>query len=108
MKVLNDLVAQGFAANASAFAGGGGSVVMSQVTVNFGTFPVTSALFTLTGATLGQKVMALATTEGSMDDLEMDGLVVSGKITATDTLVLAITAVPGPVVGSRTINVLLG
>lgn len=110
MKVLNDLVASGFASNSSAFAGGGGSVSMSQVTVDFGTTPVSSALFTvaLVGVTVGQKVMALATASGSLDELEMDGLVVAGRVPANDTLELAITALQGPVVGSKLINVLLG
>lgn len=109
MKVLSDLVAEGFASGASAFAaGGGGSVTMSSVTIDFGANAIYSGSYTVTlsGATVDQKVMMLPV--GDSDELEMDGITCSAKVTSSDTITVYITANPGPISNTRNFNILLG
>lgn len=108
MKALSDIVAEGHSSNASAFAGGGGGITISAVTLDFGAVPVSSAgfSFSLAGATVGQR--AIMVPAGASDELEMDGFTCAARVSATDTVTAYIAAVPGPVTGQRTFNISLG
>lgn len=74
-----------------------------QVTVDLGTTPVRSGRVTVTalGAQIGQRVVIVADATALGDELEMDGLSCSGRVSATDTVEIFVAAVPGPVRGVR-------
>lgn len=86
----------------------------TQVEVDFGASPVRSKRFTLTGtaATTTSKIFAMAssaTATGRKDgDLEMDSLECAAHCPTNGTIMLNITANPGPIKGKRLINYFLG
>lgn len=95
-------------------AGGGGSVSVAEVTVNF-TSARAIQTFTVAvpGATVGQKVMAAISAKMpagvDMDELEMDPLTVAAAVTAADVVTLIVTSVTGSRIrGQRNINLILG
>lgn len=108
-QALSNIVAEGHNSNRGAFEAGG-SPTIAQVVVDFGATPRSSARFavTVSGATVGQRVVAVASADTNGDELEMDNLVCAGRVTATNTVELFVSAVPGPVRGQRRINVLVG
>lgn len=75
------------------------------VTLDFGTIPVDGAVFTFAapGAAVGAAVLMSAALDPSYDDdeLEADGLLCAARCSATGTITAAITAVPGPITGTR-------
>lgn len=91
------------------FVGGGGSAVVDQVTLDFGAAPVFAKTFTFTvaGAVAGQKVV-MSTESDAEGETEMDGFACAARCPATDTVAASIQAVPGPVTGSRTFNLIRG
>jgi hypothetical protein len=94
--------------------GGGGSFAVAQATVDFGSIPARHKTFdvSVSGATVGQKVIASASLEmpGTVDEdeLEMDMLAIAGRVSAADTVRLIIAAIPGPITGQRNINITVG
>lgn len=105
MEALSDIQKSG----TSAFSAGG-SVSATQVILDFGAEPVSSKRFsfTLTGATVGQKVLMTPAADTDDDELEMDNFACAARVSATNTIVAYIAAVPGPVIGQRRFNVILG
>jgi hypothetical protein len=96
-------------------AGGGGSVVIEAVTVDFGADGALSKTFdvSVTGATVGQKVLASVSLDMPAgvdeDELEMDMITVAGRVSAADTVRLIAASVSGTAVsGQRTINLTVG
>jgi hypothetical protein len=96
-------------------SGGGGSFAVTSVTVDFGSVPVSSKAFsvTVTGASVGQKVIASASLDmpGTLsdDELEMDMLACAGRVTATNTVRVIVACVAGSqITGQRNINITLG
>jgi hypothetical protein len=77
-------------------------------TLDFGSNPQWSAMFTVTtvAATVGQDVIMVASGENG-DELEMDGFTCSARVTATNTIQAWVTALPGPVAGTRIFQFLL-
>lgn len=92
-------------------AAGGGSVTITQLTVDFVT-PSRAAFFdvTLTGAVVGQKVVAAPSLDMpsgvSEDEMEMDPIAVAGRVVATNTVRLLVSS-SGVISGQRNINVMV-
>jgi Protein of unknown function (DUF2793) len=92
---------------------GGGGVVISQVTLDFGAAPVWSKTFDtpLAGASAGQKVIATlsAAMPGALssDELEMDGITVFATVISPNSVRIIAAANPGPVSGQRNFNLTL-
>lgn len=84
----------------------------TEVTVTF-TELRQSAFFdvTVTGAAVGQRVMACASLDMpagvAEDEIEMDPLTVSGRVVSADTVRLLVAA-NGPIIGARNVNVMVG
>ena len=111
MKSYSDIFASGHNSDRSAFVdttGGGGS--FTTVSVDFGTTPVYSKAFTVTvtGATTLNKIVATEETSLTLDEVEMDALILAGHVSATDTVTIYATATPGPITGTRYVNISLG
>lgn len=97
----------------SAFTlGGGGSGLFASVLVDF-TTPSSARFFevTVTGATTGMRVVgsaSLSTPAGvAEDELEMDPITVSGRVSATDTVRLLVSS-SSVLFGQRLISLSLG
>lgn len=104
-----DIVALGHNASRSAFeaGGGGGGVSIVEVMVDFGFTPKTSHEVSITTTcSLGQKV--IMTPSPDSDEYEMDNFACAARVTATNTIQAFITAIPGPVIGQRNFNLLIG
>lgn len=119
---LKDQIAAGFGrlasaivalkADVDALGGGGGSVVIRSVEVDFGdgamsrTFEVAVA-----GAVLGQKVLAAPSLDMpaglSSDEIEMDPITCAGAVTAAGIVTLVVSST-GSIAGKRNINLTLG
>lgn len=84
----------------------GGSVY--EVEVNLGVVPVLdkSVSWTHVGALTSQRV--LVSPARTSDELEMDPLVVSAAVTATDTITASVSGLRGPVSGARTLYYTIG
>jgi hypothetical protein len=85
-------------------AGGSGSPITTVAV----TFPssgskVLTQTVTVSGATLGQKIICSALND--TDELEMDMLVCSGVVTATDTVKLTVSSIGEAHHGVRNINI---
>jgi len=93
---------------------GGGTASVSTVTVDFGTMPVSSKSFVVpvTGAMLGQKVIAVPSLDMPVgvdeDELEMDMLTCAARVMAADSVKLVVASVGGSVSGQRAFNILVG
>jgi hypothetical protein len=81
-----------------------------QVTVQFGAVPVRShrATIPMVGALPGQTVVMVPAADLAGDELEMDTFVCAARVITPGQIDAFITAVPGPVVGSRRFNLSLG
>jgi hypothetical protein len=93
--------------------GGGGGVAPVQATVDFGLGKLEIvADVTVTGATVGQKVVATPSMDMpsgvSEDELEMDMLACAGRVVSTNTVRLTVASLRSGIVGQRNINVLVG
>jgi hypothetical protein len=90
-------------------AGGGGAVIYTA-TLDFGAVPVPAKTFVFAhgGAALGQKIIMVAsaamTGTLSEDELEADMLVCAAKVSAADVITAVVSALPGPVSGTRNFN----
>lgn len=84
----------------------GGSVY--EVEVNLGAVPVLdkTVSWTHVGALTSQRV--LVSPARTSDELEMDPLVVSAAVTATDTITASVSGLRGPVSGPRTLYYTIG
>lgn len=84
----------------------GGSVY--EVEVDLGAVPVldTTVSWTHVGALTSQRV--LVSPARTSDELEMDPLVVSAAVTATDTITASVSGLRGPVSGTRTLYYTIG
>lgn len=84
----------------------GGSVY--EVEVNLGAVPVLdkTVSWTHVGALTSQRV--LVSPARTSDELEMDPLVVSAAVTATDTITASVSGLRGPVSGTRTLYYTIG
>jgi hypothetical protein len=89
---------------------GGGSVTITEVSVDFGPNPVYSKSFTLNipNATVGQKVMLSPSSNNTGDELEMDNYAIGGRVSDTNTVIVSVTAIPGPVSNTRYFNLIIG
>lgn len=95
---------------------GGGSVTIIEQEIDFGATPVYSKSFSLTiPATIGQKVMITPSSVNAYGrgidgffELEMDNFICSGAVFDTDSVIVSITAVPGPVANTRNFNLIIG
>lgn len=75
--------------------------------LNFGSSAVFSGVFTInTPAAVGRPAIVTASAANG-DELEFDGFTCSAVIDAIDTVTIYATANPGPVVGSRTFDLLI-
>ena len=95
---------------------GGGSTPISitEVEIDFGTKPVTSKSFTVTDAAVSatSKISIVpsaktATGRVNTDDMEWDGLSLAA-VAGTGSFTVYAVANPGPVVGKRVINYIVG
>lgn len=84
----------------------GGSVY--EVEVDLGVVPVLdkSVSWTHVGALTSQRV--LVSPARTSDELEMDPLVVSAAVTATDTITASVSGLRGPISGTRTLYYTIG
>ena len=84
----------------------GGSVY--EVEVDLGAVPVLdkTVSWTHVGALTSQRV--LVSPARTSDELEMDPLVVSAAVTATDTITASVSGLRGPVSGTRTLYYTIG
>lgn len=84
----------------------GGSVF--EVAINLGAVPRLDATVSWShvGALTSQRV--IASPARTSDELEMDPLVVSAAVTATDTITASISGLRGPVSGTRTLYYTIG
>ena len=95
---------------------GGGStpIAITEVEIDFGTKPVTSKSFTVTDAAVSatSKITLVpsaktATGRVNTDDMEWDGLNLAA-VAGTGSFTVYAVANPGPVVGKRVINYIVG
>lgn len=99
--------------SADATGGGGGSVTPVQVTVDFGSVPVQSKTFdvAVTGATVGQKVVASASLDMpagvSEDEIEMDPIFCAARVLSTNTVRLVVASL-FQITGQRNVNLVMG
>ena len=79
-----------------------------EVDVDLGVVPVLdkTVSWTHVGALTSQRVIASAAR--TSDELEMDPLVVSAAVTATDTITASVSGLRGPVSGTRTLYYTIG
>lgn len=79
-----------------------------EVDVDLGVVPVLdkSVSWTHVGALTSQRV--LVSPARTSDELEMDPLVVSAAVTATDTITASVSGLRGPVSGARTLYYTIG
>ena len=79
-----------------------------EVDVDLGAVPVLdkTVSWTHVGALTSQRVIASAAR--TSDELEMDPLVVSAAVTATDTITASVSGLRGPVSGTRTLYYTIG
>jgi hypothetical protein len=88
----------------------GEAASITAVTLNFGSVPVYSKVFTIShsGAQVSQNVIMVPSAKMpagvALDELEMDALTVSAYVSAADTITALVTANPGPVSGQRAFN----
>lgn len=84
----------------------GGAVY--ETTVDLGSVPVldASVSWSHVGALTSQRVIASAAR--TSDELEMDPLVVSAAVTATDTITASVSGLRGPISGTRTLYYTIG
>lgn len=94
--------------------GGGGSLTVYTVEVDFGSLGEHSKTFdlSLAGAVAGQKVIAspsLVMPSGvDEDELEMDMIAVAGRVISNNNVRIVAASVGGRVTGRRNINIVLG
>lgn len=81
---------------------------IGTVTIDFGTAPVYSKAMSVAYSNIspGQKVMLTAA--AADDEMEMDMIVASAYVPSGNTLQIYAHAHPGPVTGTRTLNVMVG
>lgn len=97
MQSLTTLVAEGHDNSRDAFRGA------TVVTLDFGSVAVDAQAFTMTTpAPVGANVLMVASSATDGDELEMDGLLCAAHVSALNTIQAYITAVPGPISGTRT------
>ena len=98
----------------AAAAGGSGTFTITQTAVNFGTTPTWGTVFTITDGAVNatSKVIVVhsgnAATSKSEDENEMDYLLMNAAVSISGQFTLRAVAIPGPVVGTYTINYALG
>lgn len=94
--------------------GGGGSLTVTEVTLDFGVVPVGSKSFDITdaAATTASKIVMVASANPAAgrqaDELEMDGLTCAAVCLVDGTIKAFVVATPGPVTGQYKFNYTLG
>lgn len=92
---------------ATVSAGGGTTVGVRQVTLDFGPVPVYAKGFVFAAtATVGQRV--LMTAAGESDEAEMDGFACAARVSGANEVTAYVVATPGPVSGTRVFNLIVG
>lgn len=89
-------------------ATGSGSFTVNQVTLNFGTKPVKHKSFSIADANALTSHKIVMTPAPDSDEYEMDGFTAAAYCAVNGTIMAYITAIPGPVMGTRKFNYVLG
>lgn len=85
----------------------GGSLVEGKVVLTFAAGARSQSFsFTDANATAGCKIYMMP--DGASDELELDGFVCAAACLVNGTITARITVTPGPVVGKRTFNYVIG
>jgi hypothetical protein len=87
--------------------GGGGSATVYTVSLDLGSVPVYSKQIDFTDANITALSKVIMSPSGTSDELEMDNFCCAVKC-GSGTATAYITAVPGPVTGTRTFNYTIG
>lgn len=113
MKSLSDISANGFASGVSAFYVGGGGLTSVDVTVDFGSTPVYSKDFSITDAAATTSSIVWVTTSGKSpaggyaDELEMDPIIVNGRVEVNGTVIIKVISTRGRLRGKRRLQYFL-
>lgn len=95
--IKGDTGAQGIAGN-----------VIKSVTLDFGAIPVDSKGFTFSDGSVTTSSKIVMTPAPDSDEYEMDGIMCGAYCAVNGTITAFATAHPGPVVGTRNFNYILG
>ena len=92
--------------------GATGSITTYSTSVNVGSIPVYNKIISVTDANAltTSKIMSSIQSKanGLVDELEMDFITVAGVCTTNGTIQFILSAMPGPITGSYTINYTIG
>jgi len=76
-------------------------LTVTEVALNFGANPQWATYFQITTPATPGQVVLMAASASNGDELEFDNFTCSARVTATNTVEAWVTAMPGPVAGSR-------